>query len=127
VSVTDSDDGSVTVAMHFPEALVSQASIAVVPPAVPPPLVHVTDIVRKVAPDHDAETVMFPLPEKSNWFDRLLGGSRYPCVCVRFDETWVVGVGAAVVVVVVVGAGGATAGVVGGDDDVPVNTEPDDE
>ena len=79
VSATDSEEGSVTVAMQEPAALGSVAAMAEVPPTVWLALGHDTTMVRYVAPDQTTEISMAPPdPVKAYPSDLVPGGSRTP-------------------------------------------------
>ena len=79
VSATDSEEGSVTVAMHEPIAFGSVAAIADVPPTLWLTLGHDTPMVRYVAPDQTTEISMAPPdPVKAYPSDLVPGGSRTP-------------------------------------------------
>jgi hypothetical protein len=107
VSETDSEDGSVTVAMHEPVAVGNVAAIAEVPPTLWLASAHDTTMVRYVAPDQTTDTSIAPPdPVKAYPRDLVPGGSRTPGSCIRSaactlpESTLVVVVGGATVVVV---------------------------
>ena len=113
VSATDSEDGSVTVAMHEPIAFGSVAAIADVPPTLWLALGHDTTMVRYVASDQTTDTsVAPPDPVKAYPRDLVPGGSRTPGSCIRSaactlpELTLVVVVVGATVVVVTEETGG---------------------
>jgi hypothetical protein len=105
VSATDSEVGSLTVAMHEPVAFASVAAIAEVPPTLWLALGHDTTMVRYVAPDQTTDTSMAP-PDPVNAYPRDLvpGGSRTPGSCVRSAACTLPEPTLVVVLVVVVGA-----------------------